>query len=94
MHAHERRPGRGHGLAGRRQAAAIRAGMSPGGRNAGSSGSMTGPPAGSVGRGVEQRRQVLRGALELPGPERLLEQPQAHDVAQVADPCRRRRPRW
>ena len=34
----------------------------------------------------QQRRQVLRRALELPGSERLLEQPQAHHVAQVADP--------
>ena len=32
----------------RRQASSIRLGMSPGGRNTASSGSMTGPPAGSA----------------------------------------------
>ena len=71
----------------RRQAAAIRAGMSPGGRNDGSSGSMTGPPAGSSPAATSSAGRSLGAALELPGPERLLEQPQAHDVAQVADPA-------
>ena len=77
---------RGAGWSRRAQAAAIRAGMSPGGRNDGSSGSMTGPPGGSSPAASEQGRQVLGRALELPRPERLLEQPQTHHVAQVADP--------
>ena len=76
---------RGAGWSRRAQAAAIRAGMSPGGRNDGSSGSMTGPPGWQLAGGGEQRRQVLGRALELPRPERLLEQPQAHHVAKVAD---------
>ncbi len=38
---------RGGGWPERRQASSILAGMSPGGRKAGSSGSMTGPPGGS-----------------------------------------------
>ena len=52
----------------------------------GSSGSIGGPPGGQLAGGDEQRRQVLGRARQLPGPQRLLEQPQAHDVAQVADP--------
>ena len=69
----------------RRQAAAIRAGMSPGGRNTGSSGSTTRDqrrlPRGRGQQGPQVRRLARRG----PGPHRLLQQPQAHHVAQVAD---------
>src|SRR5258706_4021186 len=36
--------------------------------------------------GDEEGRQLVRASLELPCPERFLEQPEAHDVAQVADP--------
>ena len=65
--------------------AAIRAGMSPGGRNAGSSGSTTRRTPGTRGRRGEQRGQVGAAARGCPGAQRLLQQPQAHDVAQVAD---------
>ena len=69
----------------------IRVGMSPGGRNAGSSGSMTGPPAGQRRGGTEDRVEVLGRARSVPGPHRLREQPQAHHVPQVPDACRPRR---
>ena len=39
-----------------------------------------------LGRGGQQGRQRRPGARPLPGADRLLEQPQAHDVAQEADP--------
>ena len=83
--AHER--GRPAGAAGRprRRHAAIRAGMSPGARNDGSSGSNTGPPARQRGGGLEQRLERLRRARPLPRPQRLLEQPQAGDVAEEPD---------
>ena len=37
-------------------------------------------------RGDEQRRQLLRAAIELPGAKGFLEQPEAHHVAQETDP--------
>ena len=49
----------GRPLAGRPgSASAIRAGMSPGGRNTGSSGSNTGPPAGSSAASASSGREV------------------------------------
>ena len=65
---------------------AIRAGMSPGARKTASSGSKTGPPAGRCPAASTSGREADRIAARLPGPDRFLEQPEAHDVAQVADP--------
>ena len=44
---------------------------------------------GSPGR-LGQQLAELTARPAAPGPQRLLQQPQAHHVAQVADPCRRR----
>ena len=82
------RLGRGprHRLPGRRQASAIRAGMSPGGRRSGSSGSISrAARAGTAAASRSSRSSVDGDAVVLPGAQRLLQQPQAHDVAQVAD---------
>ena len=67
-----------------RQAAVIRAGMSPGGRNTGSSGSITARSGGSPRRRGQQRVQAGPAGAG-PGPHGLLQQPQAHHVAQVPD---------
>ncbi len=61
---------------------AIRAGMSPGGRKTGSSASTTAPNAGSAAAAAQQLR---RGRRVAPLAQGLLQQPQAHHVAQVAD---------
>ena len=75
----------GAGWSSRAQRAAIRAGMSPGGRKDGVVRVDDRTACRELPRGGEQRRQILGRAFELPGPERLLEQPQPHHVAQVAD---------
>ena len=66
--------------------AEIRAGMSPGGSSDGSLGSNVGPPAGRSAAAASRAGSEAGDAGPLPGPDRLLEQPQAHDVAQEADP--------
>ena len=77
----------GGGSPARSTSAAIRAGMSPGGSSEASLGSMTGPPAGQrAGRGEQRGQRPAATPGALPGPDRLLEQPQAHHVAQEADP--------
>ena len=80
------------GLAGRRgwlpvlrSAAAIRAGMSPGGRNAGSFGSTVGPPAGSVAAPASRRSRSAGSPASAHVRMRFLQEPQAHHVAQEAD---------
>ena len=80
---------RRHRLVGPRQAARRSApACRPVRRNAGSSGSKIGPPA---GQRRPPRPAARRGpAASPPTPhvaQRLLEQPEAHDVAQVADPA-------
>ena len=77
----------GIGWSRRRQAAAIRDGMSSGGRKDGSSGSMTGPPAGSSPAATRSDGRSSGLPSSSQAPERFLEQPQPHDVAQVADPA-------
>ena len=67
------------------QASAIRAGMSPGGRKRGSSGVDHGREGRHLGRGGQQVGQVGGQAGGRPRALALLQQPQAHDVAQVAD---------
>ena len=76
-----------------RQKAASRAGMSPGARNDGSSGSTSAANgrAASAG-GAARRRTVATGPG--PGPAALLHQPEPHDVLQAAGSCRPRPPRW
>ena len=69
----------------RRAASAIRAGMSPGGRNTGSSGSTTTCSGGIRAASSSSLGQVSRLPGRRPGADRLLEQPQAHHVAQVPD---------
>ncbi len=73
---------RGHVLGNprRRQCAAMRDGMSPGGRNSGSSGSISERRPGTSAASASRA-----GRSGFPSPQRLLEQPQAHHVAQVAD---------
>ena len=68
-----------------RQTSAISTGMSPGGKNTGSSGSKT---LRRGGLGSRPGNHFLKGeglAQSLPCPHRLLEQPQPHHVAQVED---------
>ncbi len=48
---------------------------------------MVGPARRKLAGCDQQARQLFWRAFEFPGPERLLEQPQAHDVAQVPNPA-------
>ena len=57
----------------------------PGGRNTGSSGSIRGPPGGSAAAATSRSVRSRSRPAQAPGPQRLRQQPQAHDVAQVAD---------
>ena len=75
----------GAGCPRRRQASAMRAGMSPGGSRSGSSGSISRRHGRHVGRLPQQPVERHGDAVLLPGAQRLLQEPQPHDVAQVAD---------
>ena len=69
----------------RTASAAMRAGMSPGGRNTGSSMSTTVRQGRDPGGRRRAARAGPRQAGLVPGADRLLQHPQAHDVAQVPD---------
>ncbi len=74
----------GTGWPAARQAAAIRAGMSPGGRKPGRRGRSTERSAGSAA-GRQQRAAGRRQARRSQSRSALLQQPQPHHVAQVPD---------
>ena len=70
-----------------RTACEILAGMSPGGRNTGSSTSNCGPPDGTSAAAASNPARSDGSPACSQRSERLLEQPQPHDVTQVADPA-------